>query len=204
MVEQLPHRPPEPGRGRPRQDTKAANFRALAGKIKASGAHCFYFGGVTANKAAQLFGDVHAANPAMELFGPDGIAEDAFTEAIGPSVECRLHLTILTLPAKSYPPAGQKVFRSFNQKYGKQPDAYALYGYEAMAVTLDAIRRAGDSANDRAAVVEAFFKTRDRESVLGRYSIDRNGDTTLTDYGGYRVENDRLVFEKVLKTQDAS
>src|SRR4051794_30745632 len=44
-------------------DTKAANFRALAGKIKGAGADCFFFGGITQNKGVQVFKDVAAANP---------------------------------------------------------------------------------------------------------------------------------------------
>ena len=36
-------------------------------------------------------------------------------------------------------------------------------------------------------VVAAFFATHDRDSVLGRYSIDTNGDTTLAAYGGYAI-----------------
>jgi branched-chain amino acid transport system substrate-binding protein len=35
--------------------------------------------------------------------------------------------------------------------------------------------------------------------VLGTYDIDENGDTTLTDYGVYRVENDELVFDETVK-----
>ena len=60
------------------------------------------------------------------------------------------------------------------------------------------------SAIDRAAplgregVVEAFFGTRDRESVLGTYSIDASGDTSATTYGGYRVEDGALAFDRIL------
>src|SRR6266480_4369233 len=55
-------------------DTKAANFRSLATKIKGSGADCMFFGGIVENKAVQVWRDVHAANPTMKLFGPDGVA----------------------------------------------------------------------------------------------------------------------------------
>ena len=68
-----------------------------------------------------------------------------------------------------------------------------------MAVTLEAIKSAGAKGNDRQAVVDEFFKTKGRESVLGTYDIDENGDTTLSDYGGYRIEGGKLVFEKTLK-----
>ncbi len=35
--------------------------------------------------------------------------------------------------------------------------------------------------------------------MLGTYDIDENGDTTLTDYGSYRVKGGQLVFDQVLK-----
>jgi branched-chain amino acid transport system substrate-binding protein len=60
-----------------------------------------------------------------------------------------------------------------------------------MAVVLDAIERAGDGGTDREAVIDAFLDTSDRESVLGTYSIDEVGDTTLNRLTGYRVEGDR-------------
>jgi hypothetical protein len=59
-----------------------------------------------------------------------------------------------------------------------------------MAVILDSIERASDPT-DRGAVVDAFFETADRDSVLGRYSIDEVGDTTLERLSGYRIERGR-------------
>jgi len=67
-----------------------------------------------------------------------------------------------------------------------------------MRVLLQAIRTAGPGGNDRLAVVKAFFRTRDRDSVLGRYSIDANGDTTLSTYAADRVSRGRLVFDRIL------
>ena len=37
--------------------------------------------------------------------------------------------------------------------------------------------------------------------MLGTYDIDENGDTTLSDYGGNRIEGGKLVFDKVIKAQ---
>ena len=50
-------------------------------------------------------------------------------------------------------------------------------------------------------MIDAFFATQGRESPLGTYDIDDDGDTTLSDYGGYRAEGGKLVFDKVLKAQ---
>ncbi len=44
-------------------------------------------------------------------------------------------------------------------------------------MVLDSIERASNPL-DRAAVLDAFFETSGRESVLGTYSIDEVGDTT--------------------------
>ena len=68
-------------------DTKAANFRALASKIKSAGADGFFFGGITQNKGVQLFKDVNAANPDAKLFGPDGVADSPFFEKVGSAME---------------------------------------------------------------------------------------------------------------------
>jgi branched-chain amino acid transport system substrate-binding protein len=182
-------------------DTKAANFRTLAAKIKSSGADCMFFGGITQNKGVQVFKDVNAANPTMKLFGPDGVAESAFSSKLGSSVEKLTYITNPTLDPKLYPPAAQDFFAKFKEKFGNDPQPYAIYGYEAMKVALLAIQNAGDKGNDKQAVIDAFFKIKDRDSVLGKYSIDENGDTTLSDYGADRVEGGKLVFDKVIKAQ---
>ena len=159
-----------------------------------------FFGGITQNKGVQVFTDVNAANPNMKLFGPDGVA-DVFVEKISPKVAAQTYITAPTLDPKLYPPAAQDFYAKFKQKYGTSPFPYAIYGYEAMKVALLAIQNAGDKGNDRAAVIDAFFHIKNRDSVLGKYSIDENGDTTLSDYGANRVKSKKLVFDKVIKAQ---
>jgi branched-chain amino acid transport system substrate-binding protein len=184
-------------------DTKAANFRTLAGKIKSSGADCMFFGGITANKGVQVWTDVGAASPSIKMFGPDGVAQATFTTKLPKATQSRTFVTNPTLDPKLYPPAAQDFFDTFKKKFGHEPEPYAIYGYEAMKVALLAIQNAGDKGNDRSAVIDAFFKIKDRDSVLGTYSIDKNGDTTLSDYGADRVVNGKLVFDKVIKAQQA-
>jgi branched-chain amino acid transport system substrate-binding protein len=184
-------------------DTKAANFRSLATKIKSKGADCMFFGGITDNKAIQVWTDVGAANPNIKMFGPDGVAESSFTTKVPANLQPRTFVTNPTLDPKLYPPAAQDFFKTYKQKFGKNPEPYAIYGYEAMQVALLAIQNAGDKGNDRQAVIDQFFKIKDRDSVLGKYSIDQNGDTTLSDYGGDKVKGGQLVFDKVIKAKVA-
>ena len=73
-----------------------------------------------------------------------------------------------------------------------------------MALILDAIKRDADANGgkvSREGVYKQLLATKNRQSVLGTYSIDANGDTTLTDYGLYKIANGKLVFDQVIKAQ---
>ena len=183
-------------------DPKASNFRSLAGRAKGEGADCFVFSGITANGAVQIYKDFAAALPDAKLYGPDGVAESGFADpkegGIPSSVAGKVKVSVATLNPESYPPEGQEFFTQFEQEYGEEnPDPYAIYGYEAMRLVLDAIERAGSASKED--ILKALFDTKDRESVLGTYSIDENGDTTLTDYGVYTIEDGELTFDKTVK-----
>ncbi len=185
-------------------DKNAANYRSLASKARAAGADCMVYAGITANNAVQIFKDFAAALPEAKLYGPDGIAESGFADpeegGVPVDVGAKVRVSIAVLPADKYPPGGQRLFTDYEAENGdSSPDPYAIYGYEAMSLTLDAIERAAAKGKvDRAAVIEQLFATKDRDSVLGTYSIDANGDTTLTDYGSYRIENGGLVFDETV------
>ncbi len=88
------------------------------------------------------------------------------------------YATTAALAPGQLPPAGADFRTTFEERYGRAPGPYAAYGYEAMALILDTLERATDPA-DRQAVVEAFFDTSGRDSILGPYSITETGETTL-------------------------
>jgi branched-chain amino acid transport system substrate-binding protein len=185
-------------------DPQAPNYRSLASRAKGQGADCFVYAGVTPNNAAQIFKDFAAALPEGKLYGPDGVAEGAFTDSseggIPASVAERTKVTVATLDPDSYSEEGQKFFEEYASKYGdRSPDPYAIYGYEAMNLALDAIERS--ESGEREDIIKALFDTKDRQSVLGQYSIDENGDTSLTDYGVYSIEDGELKFEKTVQAE---
>jgi branched-chain amino acid transport system substrate-binding protein len=185
-------------------DGKASNYRALASKIQGTGADAVFTGGIIDNNAPQLYKDLNAAMPEAKLFGPDGVATVDFTKEIPDKVQKQTFMTAPTVSPDELPPAGQKFYEDYSAEYGEaedEIDPYAVYGYEAMDVVLDAIEKGGD---DRQAVIDAFFATENKESVLGSYSIDDDGDTTLTTYGGYIAKGGKLVFDKALKAEGAA
>ena len=77
-------------------DGKAANYRALADKIKATGADAVFTGGIIDNNAPQLYKDLNAAMPDAKLFGPDGVATVDFTKEIPAEVQKQTYLTVPT------------------------------------------------------------------------------------------------------------
>jgi branched-chain amino acid transport system substrate-binding protein len=186
-------------------DPKAGNYRSLAGKIASSGADCFFGSIITDNNGVQLFTDIANGAKSIKLFGPDGVADEAFTgkDGLSPAVAKRTLITVATLDPENYPPEGKKFFEDYEKQTGdKTPAPYSIYGYEGMSVILDSLKRAADANGgklSRQAVIDQFFSTKGRQSVLGTYDIDKDGDTTLTDYGLYKVENAEPVFEKVIK-----
>ena len=187
-------------------DKNAANYRALGAKIKGTGAQCFIYCGITANNAVQIFKDMAVALPDGALLGPEGVGETGFFDSseggLSPEVASRVLITIPGVAPEEYPPAGKEFLKAYEAEYGeKNPDRYAVYGYESMDLLLDAIERAGENGADRAAVVDQLFATKDREGVFGTYSIDENGDITLTPYGVYKIKDGQLVFDRSVKPQ---
>jgi branched-chain amino acid transport system substrate-binding protein len=180
-----------------RTDKSAPNYRALAAGIKSD---CFMWSGVTGENGVQVFKDAAAACTSCKLYGPDGVAEEAFTNpakgGIPADVGARTKVTVATLGVKDLPNA-TPVVDAFKRKYHTtNVDPYGIYGYETMALALDVLKKAGAQANDRAKVRDVLFQEKDRQSVLGTYSIDPNGDTTLTDYGLYVVKDGQPAYEK--------
>ena len=70
------------------------------------------------------------------------------------------------------------------------------YGYEAMSLLLDAIRRGG---TDRGAVIDEVLATENRASRLGSYSIDGFGDATLDRIGVESVRDCRRRPEPAIE-----
>ena len=50
-------------------------------------------------------------------------------------------------------------------------------------------------------MIRAFHAIRNRRSVLGTYSIDASGDTSLSSFAGNRLRGSRLVLDKVLQVR---
>ncbi len=176
-------------------DPTSPNFRAYASSIKAQGVNCV-FTGFNPTGEVELIKDIHSAIPTAKVMGDDGVCEAAITNpakggipaSLGPLFRC----TVATLDLPAYP-GGRTFEAAYSAKYhvaASAIDPYAIYGYEAMKLGLDTIASLGSKGNSRSAVLHALFAIKSRNSVLGTYGFNKNGDTTLTKYGVYGVGPD--------------
>jgi branched-chain amino acid transport system substrate-binding protein len=185
-------------------DPKATDYRSVAAAVGQSGADCLLISAITENNAVTLTRQIAASLPSIKIFGSAGMAESTFTDAsaggIPTALDPRVMITVATLDPSAYPASARAFYTAYAQAYGAaQP--YAIYGYEAMSLMLNAIARATDHGTRpprRSKVVQALFATRNRHSVIGTYSIERDGDTTIRRYGAYRLLDGQLAFWKVI------
>ena len=68
-----------------------------------------------------------------------------------------------------------------------------------MRLALDAIERS--ATGEKEDIIKPASRPRIALSVLGTYSIDENGDTTLTDYGVYTVIDGEPLFDSTIKAE---
>jgi branched-chain amino acid transport system substrate-binding protein len=185
-------------------DPRASDYRSLASGVAQSGADCVLISAITESNAVLVTKQVAGALPSARIFGSAGVAESTYTDpdegGIPATLDPRVLITVATLAPSDYPPAGRAFHAEYAREYG-MPQPYAIFGYEATSLMLSAIARATDNGTKparRSKVVDAIFATRNRRSVLGTYSIEPDGDTTLRRYGAYRVVGGRMTFWKAI------
>lgn len=183
-------------------DPKAADYKALMTKIKALNPDMIYFGGITQNNGGQLIKDMRNVGMTadkVKFMGPDGIFEEALAEAAGKDAE-GVYATFGGVPPKELKTGtGKTWYDSYKAKYKVEPEAYASYGYESAMVVVDAINKV--CKNDRAAIRDAVMSTKDFKGLLGTWSFDANGDTTLTTMSGNTIKDGRWEFVTMLKAE---
>jgi branched-chain amino acid transport system substrate-binding protein len=188
-------------------DPKAADYKALMTKIASSNGgsapDMIYVGMVVDNNAAQLLKDkvgVMGDNVKVKFMGPDGIQTQSFIDGAGKDVAEGAYATVGGVPFDQLPPSGLQYRKDYTAKYGETNEPYSIYGYEAANVLVDAIERIckdGKDPTDRKTVLDYVFATKDFDGVLGKWSFDKNGDTSLTTMTGYVVKDGKYATSGV-------
>lgn len=178
------------------------DFSKLMKKVKEAGPDLVYFGGTTQSKAMQIAKDMHAEKVGCPLMVPDGCYEQAFIDAAGKDTfdTLKCFVTIGGLDPAHLKGAGADFVKRYKEKYKKDPEAHAAYAYEAAAVILEVLRIVGKK--DREAVRKAVVGTKNFDKgVLGKWSFDENGDTTLQPLTVATIEKGKFKAVKVMGTK---
>jgi len=181
-----------------------AVFTGEVAKIVESGAQAVFASATATSEAALLWRQLHAADPHLKLLASSAMLNAVFSSRLG-AAEGATFLGSPVLAPHLYPASAQRVLARYSRRFAApapsgsyvrlaRPGPYVLYGYEAMSVVLDAIRSAGVHGDERQAVIDRLFATRDRSSVLGVYSMQSSGETTSSSYGIDRVVNGAPAF----------
>jgi branched-chain amino acid transport system substrate-binding protein len=189
------------------------DFTPLMISIKAKNPGALYFGGTTQSKGGQLAKDMKKVGLGCPLIVPDGCYELSFIESAGAENLANCYATMggVDLVAlmrtgadsefvKQYRDrfkAGADFVTKYQAKFQKDPEAYAVYGYEAAKAVLEGIKAVGKK--DREAILKAVIGTKDFDKgALGKWSFDADGDISLQNLTISRIKDGRFELVKVV------
>lgn len=170
-------------------DARAAGITLATSLSSADGA---FDGAQSPTAAARFFNQAATAVPNVKLFGPSSLNSGVFASAIS-STARNVYVSIPGYLPKSLSVEGRGFVAGFKAAYGHAPNVAAIFGYEAMSAVLRVLQKEGRGANNRTTVVNGFLGQRKVRSVLGTYSIDAAGNTSLDAFVFARMRGGRLV-----------
>jgi branched-chain amino acid transport system substrate-binding protein len=172
-------------------DAKASSYEALATRIKASGAQAVFLGGIICNNGAKLMQDIKAVDPKIQLQMPDGFSDPNGNGAVANGA----YISVAGEPPKALTGQGANFVKSFGKQIGTTPNPYSAYGAQAMDVALQAIAKGG---GQRAATTKAVYGLTVTNGILGTFTINAAGDTSLTPITIYKQAGKNLNPVKTL------
>ena len=160
------------------EDTWSKAFAAAIAGAPSGGSAFYYLGGMPATEAVARVRALRGPNASAGVGGAESLLSQAFLDgAAGEAIG--VVATFAGRPLETYVGAAGAFARGYRDAYFIDADPYAIFGYDAGRLVLDALERSRQSLTlDRAKVREAAFATKDLDAALGRWSVTREGDTT--------------------------
>ena len=182
--------------GTARWNPEADGYADLVARIRAAGTDTVFISGDVTGNGPKLVADLSKGlGRRVQLMAGDSFnMPGALVEAAGAGAEGFV-ISIAVLPNRDLPPAGREFAAEFTRRFSQRPCCFSVHDAQAAHILLDAIAHSGGS---RARVAEAVMSTTVRDGLLGDFSIDENGDSTLSAMGMYRIRTGRIRFETVV------
>jgi ABC-type branched-subunit amino acid transport system substrate-binding protein len=172
-----------------RQD---APSKGLSLVPSAAGADAVFYGGEPGTAATTALDQAAAASPSAKLFAASALYDDAFVAGLSSAAQQNLYVSSPGFTSGALTPAGKQFVSAFTSTYGHAPAVQAIFSYEAMSALLAVLKQSGANAGNRAVVVNGFRTLKNRQSVLGPYSIV-GGDTSIAPFVIARPAGGKLV-----------
>jgi len=168
------------------------NHAGLSVSTSQSGADAIFYGTDSPAAGASYLNMAAKAAPNAKLFGSSSLADPAFLSALS-GAATNVYVSVPGIPSGQLNSEAKAFISAFKQRYGHAPDGQAIFGYAAMETLLSVMHKAGKSANNRDTVAKDFLAVKNEASVLGPFSIDSDGNTTLNSFVLNRVRGGSLV-----------
>ncbi|MGH7829885.1 MAG: branched-chain amino acid ABC transporter substrate-binding protein, partial [Candidatus Binatia bacterium] len=172
-----------------------ANFAPLIIPMSARKPDLVYFGGEYP-QGGLLLKQMREKGVAATFMGPDGTDSPEMVKIAGPAVVGSYYTTVAA------PGASPDFAKKFKQRFRKDVEAWAMYGYDAAAVGLkaveQAIREQGGKKPNRSQVASSVRKVKNFKGVTGSITFDAKGDPIKAKYFVLKFEK-REYPGKVVK-----
>ncbi|MGD9715183.1 MAG: branched-chain amino acid ABC transporter substrate-binding protein [Thermomicrobiales bacterium] len=186
-------------------DASFEDYQSVMQGIADLGPDILYVGSTSDNNASKVLQDMRGVMSAEDVvfLGPDGLNNQAFLDGAADAAE-GAYITFAGYTADKLLEGGgpgadyvTRISERLGLSEGDAPDAYALYAYESMVVTLQAIDRAG--VNDRAEILNQMWNTEGFVSLMGTtWSFNDEGDTDSTIIGLAQVIDGRITWVEAI------
>jgi branched-chain amino acid transport system substrate-binding protein len=173
----------------------AERYPGVAARVLAARADTVFIAGIADNGPRLIAEMSRRLGPEVQLMAGDSFnMPGAIVEEAGSGAE-GLVISIAVFPNRELPPAGREFAAEFTKRFSQRPCCFSVHDAQGTMMLLDAIARS-DGARRR--VAEAIMGADVRNGLVGDFSIDENGDTTLNQMGMYRIRDGRIRFETVI------
>lgn len=157
--------------------SKDIDFKAALTKIKAANPEAIYIPGYY-EEVAKIIKQTREIGLNVPLIGCDGWDSPKLVEIAGPEALNNTYFSS-AFSVQDQTESVQKFIADYKAMYQKDPDIFCMQGYNAGLVLADALKRAGDGA-DEAKLAAAIAATKDLPVASGKLTYDKDHNPIIS------------------------
>ncbi|MDY6029329.1 MAG: ABC transporter substrate-binding protein [Acidaminococcaceae bacterium] len=155
---------------------KDMDFKSALTKIKATNPEAVYIPGYY-EEVSKIIKQAREIGLNVPLLGSDGWESPKLAEIAGAAAlkDCYY---VSAFSAQDTDPSVQNFIKAYKEKYQKDPDIFAMQGYNAGLIMFDAIKRAGTT--EGVALAKAIAATKDLPVASGKITYDEKHNPIMS------------------------